>query len=356
MPLLPPSALKPTPDDPAAADARPRTVVVHHRKGIGDVVWHVPYLRAIAAQSRGGRITVLARPSCRAGEVLAGEACVEDVIEWDHRPRGGGRGRDQGLGSQWRLVQLLRARGFERMHSFIGRPRLALIAWLAGIPARHGYGFSWLERRLLNRPPYIQRFQGVGNPAYPEATAYAMAQGLVEGPVVPRLAVRPEARAEGLRRLAALPRPRLALAVATSDRRRHWGDARYAALATRLLEVGCGVVLVGGPAEAGSIAAIVAGVPEALRPGLVGSSARSVQDSMGVLAACDACVGNDTGVLNLAAALGLPCLGLFGASPPLQHDPDLQGLVGEGMEGIDVERVFTALDARHGLRARRSAA
>lgn len=338
--------------DAATADLRPKTVVVHHRKGIGDVVWHVPYLRAIAAQSQGGRITLIARPSCRAGEVLAGEACVAEVLEWDHRPRGGGRGRDQGLLAHWRLVQWLKARGFDRMHSFIGRPRLALVARLAGIPMRHGFGFGWLERRLLSGPPFIERFRGIGNPAYPEATAYALAHGLVPAPVVPRLTVRPEARAEGARRLAGLPRPRLAFAVGTSDPRRHWGNDRYAELATRLLAIGCGVVLIGGPAEAGTVAAITAAVPEALRPALHGSSARSVQDSLGLLSACDACVGNDTGGLNLAAALGLPSLGLFGASPPLQHDPDLQGLVGEGMEAIAVDRVFTALEARHGLRQR----
>jgi heptosyltransferase-2 len=52
-----------------------RTVVVHHRSGIGDLIWHIPYLRAIAATSAGGRVSVIARPSCRAPEVLAAEAC-----------------------------------------------------------------------------------------------------------------------------------------------------------------------------------------------------------------------------------------------------------------------------------------
>lgn len=325
------------------SDPRPRTVAVHHRSGIGDLAWHVPYLRALAAQSAGGRLTLVAKPSCRAHEVLAGEDCIEAILEFDRQARDA-QGRRQPWRRQWALLGALRAGRFDRIHIFSGRVRYAALAWLAGIPARHGFGFGLAERLLLNRPPYIRPYRGPGNWVLPELGAYAVAQGLVEAPCVPRLSPHPAALQEAEVRVAGLPGRRHAFGIGASNPVRHWGDAAYGALAQRLIEAGDSVVLVGGPAEAGRAAAIVDAVPPAQRAALLVSCASSVQTSIGLLAACDDCIGNDSGVLNLAAALGKPSLGLFGVSPPLTHDPLLQAVEGQGMEGIPVEAVWHRLE------------
>ena len=65
----------------------PRTVVVVHRTGIGDLIWHIPYVRAIAAASADGKVSLIVRPSSRAADVLAAESCVAEIIEFDRRPR-----------------------------------------------------------------------------------------------------------------------------------------------------------------------------------------------------------------------------------------------------------------------------
>ncbi|MBK1713945.1 glycosyl transferase [Rubrivivax gelatinosus] len=323
----------------------PRTLVVHHRSGIGDLVWHIPYLRAIAAASRDGRITLLARPSCHAADVLAGEHCVAEVIEFDHRPRAGERrrGRHDSLAAQWALAGELRRRRFDRIVIFASRPRYALLALLAGIPRRIGFGFSAVERLWLNQPPYIRPHQGAGNWVYPEATALAVAHGFVDGPRVPRMQVQPQAMAAARDWLAGLPPRPLALSIASSEARKHWGDARYAELAGALAADGHGLVLVGGPAEAARGAAIVAAVAAPLRARVRALTQPSVQLTAAVLRHTALCVGNDTGVLNMAVANEVPALGLFGATPPLHHDPLLQALCGDGMETIAVTDVLAHL-------------
>lgn len=328
-------------------DTRPRTLVVHHRSGIGDLVWHIPYLRAIAAGSAGGRVGVMARPSSRAAEVLAGESCVAEVIEYDHRPRASEqrKGRHDGLLAQLGFIRALRARRYERVYIFSGRARYAALALLAGIPRRAGFGFTLAERLLLTQPPFIRPYEGPGNWVFPEATAFSVAQGLVEGPVVPRMAVLPEALSQAEVDLAGFPQPRLAFSIGTSEPRKHWGGANFAALATRLLEQGAGVILLGGPAEAKAAAEIASAVPAALRGGLLVSAQASVQRSAALLRQCQFCLGNDTGVLNMAVANGVPSLGLFGATPPLAHDPLLHALVGEGMAAIAVDQVLQRLVA-----------
>lgn len=324
----------------------PHTLVVHHRSGIGDLVWHLPYLRAIAATSRDGRIVLMARPSSRAADLLAGEPCVAEVVEFDHRPRASERrrGRHDSLAAQWALAGELRRRHFDRVLIFASRPRYGVLAWLAGIPQRAGFGFSASERLWLNQPPYIRPHRGPGNWVYPEATAFAVAQGFVDGPRLPRLAVRPDALQSASRWLAGLPAP-VAMSIGSSEPRKHWGDARYAALAAALAADGHGVVLVGGPAEADSAARIVDGVPAALRPRVRALTQPSVQLSAAVLRHARLCVGNDTGVLNIAAAVETPALGLFGATPPLRHDALLQALEGQGMDMIEVHTVVARVRA-----------
>ena len=114
----------------------PRTVVVIHRTGIGDLIWHIPYLRAIAAASADGAVSLIARPSCRAADVLAAERCIAEVIEFDRKPRKGeGRsGRHDPLGAQLRFARGLRERGFERIYILSGRIRYAALALLGREP------------------------------------------------------------------------------------------------------------------------------------------------------------------------------------------------------------------------------
>ncbi len=319
------------------------TAVVVPHKGIGDLIWHLPYIRAIAARSAGGQVTVIARPSSRATELLSAEPTVSRVIEFDRRPRReeGVRGRHDGWREQWSFARELRRLRIGRIYIFSGRFRHGLLARLAGVRHRAGFGFTLTERLFLNAPPYIRRHRGPGNWVYPEATALALAHGLVSVPVVPRLNVPQEMVLTLAAQLADLPRPRYAFAIGSSDRRRNWGTERFAALAEALADTGAGVLLLGGPAEQSLARDIVAAVAPHLRAAVRPLCQASVLVSAAALRNCDFCIGNDTGVLNMAAASGLPSLGLFGASPPLNHDPLLRAVTGATMDQITVNDVLS---------------
>jgi heptosyltransferase-2 len=325
----------------------PRTAIVHHRTGIGDLIWHIPYIRAIAARSAGGQVSVIARPSCRAPDLLAGEPSVARVIVFDvgAHNRGGRMGRHLGLRGQLDFVRELRAQRFDRIYIFSGRVRYGILAWLAGIPQRAGFGFTALERVFLNCPPYIRPYCGEGNWVYPEATAFAVAHGFVSGPLVPRMAVPAELAEKMAIDLQSLPRPRYALAIGASEEYRNWGTPRFGALADALTATGCGVLLVGGPAEREMAQDIIRRVPEARRAAVRALTQPSVLATAAALRACDFCIGNDTGALNMGVANGLTGLGLFGVSPPLRHDPALHAVTGSGMAAISVETVLAHLQA-----------
>ncbi|MCO5101416.1 MAG: O-antigen ligase family protein [Burkholderiaceae bacterium] len=335
----------------ALADRRPRTLVVHHRSGIGDLVWHVPYLRAIAATSRGGRVTLMARPSCRAPDLLGAEPAIDAVIEYDYRPRRNEsrRGRDSGLRGFLRTAALVRSRDFDRVYIFSSRTRYALLAWWAGIPQRAGFGFSLAQRMALNLGPCIRPHRGEGSWVYPEATEFARAHGFVDGPLLPRLAVPSALLAQAARTFAQLPVPRVALLIGTSEPRKDWGAANFTRLAQALLDRGFGVLVLGGPAEAEVADRILADIGQ--RPGAVAICRASVLQSAAALKCCDLCIGNDTGALNLAAAVGVRCLGLFGATRALKHDPGIEAIEASSMASIVLDDVLRRVDAIEGFGA-----
>jgi len=330
------------------SDTRPRTVVVLQYAGIGDLIWHIPYFKAVAAQSQGHRITLLAQPSTLARHFLNAEPWIELIIDHDHRPRRTEqrKGKHAGMAGMWRIAQELKQGHFDRIVLFSGRPSRGLIAALSGIPQRLGFGYSKLQRLFLNKPPYIQRYQGPSLAFYPEASAFAVGQGFCPVPIVPHLTPPPEQVKAMRARLASLPKPLYALAIGTSETYKQWGARNYADLAVALIRQGCGVMLLGGPAEVEIAKEITALIPASEHHGLTTVVDAPVLGSAAALQVADYCVGNDTGMVNVAAAVGTPSWVIIGSRPTLDHDPErMYNVTAPKLSDITVDRVLGLLNA-----------
>ncbi len=325
--------------------ADPKTAVLIRHVGIGDLVWHLPYIRAIAAASRNGKVSVIAAPSTRAKDILAAEDCIDDVILYDRNPRRseGRKGRHKGFSGLRRFARELEAYQFERIFLFSRRYHHAILAWLAKIPVRIGFGTNLRQRLFLNQPPFIAKYQGPGVGIYEEATALVIAHGIAPAAIVPRMKVPAVELAFGQDFIAALPHPTVCFAIGTSEKHKHWGDERYGALAAELIAQGYGVVLLGGPAEDENARRIVAGVPEVARAAIRPFTRGTIMQTAGILCAADGCIGNDTGVLNMAAATGKPAICLLGKRPLLLHDPAIRCLNHVPLHQLDVAEAVTAV-------------
>lgn len=333
----------------AQPDHRPHTVVVMQYAGIGDLVWHIPYFKAVAAQSRGDRITLVAQPSTLARQFLGEEPWIESIIDHDHRPRRTEKrkGKHAGLAGMWRMARQLKAEQFDRIVLFSGRPSRGLIAALSGIPQRLGFGYNWLQRLFLNGPPYIEPYRGPSLRFYPEASAFAVAQGFCDRALVPRLDP-PAAWVERLtERLATLPRPLYAFAIGSSETYKQWGAKNYAELASRLSRDGAGVLLLGGPGERQLAQDILSQIPAPEAQHVTAVTDVPALGSAAALRVADACVGNDTGMVNVAAAVECPTFVIIGPRPIPDHDPLMHMIKAPKLSDISVDRVFGILqDAR----------
>ena len=337
-----------------SSDVRPRTVIVLQYAGIGDLIWHIPYFRMIAEKSQAGQVTVVAQPSTLTKHFIGQEPWVEAVIEHDHRPRRGEkrRGAHAGLSGMWRMARQLKAGRFDRIILFSGRPSRGLIAWLSGIPVRQGFGYRFLQRIFLNSGPFIEAYKGPSLAVYPEASAFMVAHGYCDAPVIPHMTPPVSQLATMQARLAQLPRPLYAFAIGTSETHKQWGVQNFADLACALIAEGGGVMLLGRPGEVALAQEIEALIPEKVRHALTIVTDAPVLGSAAALQVADFCVGNDTGMTNVAAAVGRPSFVIIGSRPTLDQDPvNMHNVTAEKLSDITVERVLDLLrEARHGAR------
>jgi heptosyltransferase-2 len=100
---------------------------------------------------------------------------------------------------------------------------------------------------------------------------------------------------------------------------KEWPAARYAALVDVLSErYGARAVLMGAPNERARCEEVAA----ATRAGaLIAAGETSIGELVALLSLCTAFVGNDSGAMHVAGALGIPTIGIFGSTSPERTGP-----------------------------------
>ena len=139
----------------------------------------------------------------------------------------------------------------------------------------------------------------------------------LDPPPLPVAWTAPEDRA---RAAALLPsgRPIIGLSPTANWSQKVWPADRFAALFQALDRGAIPAVFAGpGEAERAMAAPLLAALPDAID--LVGRL--SLPEVAACLARCDLFVGNDSGLMHLAAAAGVPTLGLFGPTPAQEYAP-----------------------------------
>ena len=286
-----------------AADSPTRALVIAPQ-WIGDAVMAEPLLAALAA--RGERISVAALPW-----VAPVFQAMPDVVEVITLPFAHGR---FDLRARWQVAATLRGR-FDVAYVLPNSIKSALVPWLARIRRRLGYdgeGRSLLlTRRLANpqsKPPMVGFYGALAGDSF-DATAQ------------PRLQL-DAAVAIAARRAAGLAHGAYwAFAPgAEYGPAKRWPADHYAALA-RMMHArdGLPIVLLGSPGEAALCETIAAAAPGACRV-LAGKT--PLLDAVALIAAARGLVSNDSGLMHVAAAFGVPQVAVFGSTSPL-HTPPL---------------------------------
>src|SRR3974377_2288083 len=107
------------------------------KPGIGDVIWHLPFIRAVAATAPKRQVTFFAPPTSAAKDLLAAEPAVAATGYFSAARLELQRGINL-----IRLVALLRRHRLQSIWILDRTIRPALAAALAGIPERIGLGLG----------------------------------------------------------------------------------------------------------------------------------------------------------------------------------------------------------------------
>jgi ADP-heptose:LPS heptosyltransferase len=145
--------------------------------------------------------------------------------------------------------------------------------------------------------------------------------GLVGGgpvPLSPQLAATTDDLAAAERALPDDGCPLVAIHPGATDPRRRWPPAYFAAVGDALAAVGAHVALIGAAAER-PLTAAVGGAMAAPVTDLAGKL--TLGGLAGVLARCRVVIGNDSGPLHLAAAVGAPTVGVYWGPNLIHYGP-----------------------------------
>ena len=303
---------------------RPITVtpsaVIQTKPGIGDVMWHLPFVRAIAAASAGGKVTFLAPPTSGARELLVAEPSVAEIVYFEHA---GSEARR--FVNMLRLAALLRRRRFHTVWILDYTVRAAIAAYLARIPERIGVGLTAQRHFITN--------SGIAQSHYHDFPIdwliALMAEMKVPLPSTePDLQFPPSVLAAIGKQFAACPRPWIVLGIASSHPDKEWPDEYWREFLPRLrAATGGTLLLIGGSAQSARAEKLIAA---AAGINIVNACALKLIESAALLHEADLFIGNDSGPLNLAAAAGTDAFGFFGNTPVLKYSKFIHPIVPAG--------------------------
>ncbi len=275
---------------------------------IGDAVMTEPLMRRLAA--RGEVLTVGALPWV--APVYRAMPQVAEVIDFPRFAHGG---------LQWaaRKAQAQAFRGrFDAAYVLPNSFKSALLPWLAGIPRRIGYHGESRYGVLTQRWPNPSRTERP-----PMVAFYSSLSGETAGLAAdrPRLQLPAGEVAEALARQQLVPQGFHVFAPgAEYGPAKRWPAAHFAELAV-LLDTP--VLLLGSGKEAALCEDIVAAA-NARRPGACRNlaGATTLLEAFALIASARGVVSNDSGLMHVAAAFGVPQVAVFGSSSP-HHTPPL---------------------------------
>ena len=291
-----------------ARTARTRILIVR-LSAVGDVVHGVPVLNALRDALPDSLLSWVVEQ--RAASLLKGHKSLDELIVVP-------RGWLKSPAAVWRLRRRLRAMHFDLTIDLQGLTKSAVAAWLSGAPRRIGFGGA--NGRELS--PWLNNQRVVSTARHVIDCNLQLLQPLgIDSPKVRfDLPESPDDRAtaERIIRQVKLDGRFAVINPGAGWPSKLWPPQRFAAVAQHLGRRGVPTVVVwGGFQERDWAAEIVAGSNGYgwLAP------ATSLTELAAVARRASLFIASDTGPLHIAAAVGTPCVGLYGPMSGQRNGP-----------------------------------
>jgi heptosyltransferase-2 len=288
-------------------------ILIRATNWVGDAIMALPALRAVRTRYPEAKISILARPYV--ADIYREQSVCDELIPYDPKAE------HRGWGGREKLISQLRDRKFDVALLLQNAFDAAWLAWRAQIPQRIGYARDARSFLLTNAiavpkpgeiPPHEKFY-------YLELLRRAgWTDKLSDDPLI-SLKVSETARQSAKEKLAnAGARPhaiRIAVGAGASyGSAKCWPPDRFAQALNQLLaNSDADVILFGTPGEIQVSSAIAA----ALRCPPINLTGKTfIAELPSLLSQCHLFLGNDSGAMHVAAAVGLPVVAIFGPTDP----------------------------------------
>ncbi|MCA1905365.1 MAG: putative lipopolysaccharide heptosyltransferase III [Desulfarculus sp.] len=295
---------------PPALAEPPRRALVIKLGHIGDVLVSTPVISALKRAYPGLAVTALVNQGTEA--MLANNPEVERVLVLRRDLKGW-----RALVFQLKLLRQLRRGGFDLAIDLSGGDRGAFLALASGARLRAGFA---PRKPSLRARAFHRLADPKGTQHHVVETLLRTVRSLGIDPDLPRLSLRPspEARAKAaeiLEQHGLKPRSYALVHPTSRWMFKTWTPEGNAWVIRRLLALGLGVVLTAAPAarEMAFVEQVLASLGPT--PGLINLAGQVSLDLLAALIQpARVFFGVDSAPMHMAAALGVPCLVLFGPS------------------------------------------
>ena len=293
-------------------------VLIRATNWVGDAIMALPALRAVRARFSDAEVAIVARPYV--ADIYRDQQICNQLIHYD------ASGIHAGFSGRERLAHELRAQKFDVALLLQNAFDAAWLAWRANIPERIGYARDG-RSLLLTKPVPVPKPGEI--PAhekfyYLELLRRAGWVNSLSDESFIAMSVPEEKRrraAEFLLESGARPHAlRVAIGAGASyGSAKCWPPPRFAELASRLQSQSDADIILFGTATEAAVSNAIAAEMRQLPIDLTGKTA--IADLPALLSQCHLFIGNDSGAMHVAAAVGLPVVAVFGPTDPLGTAP-----------------------------------
>ncbi len=269
-----------------------KVLIIQPKIGMGDMIIYLPYIHAIS-KSFNKPVSVLAKDNSRASELLAEDSHIDEIILLDRNKDKSGT--HDGFKGFFNLVEKIKSKKFDKVFIFSSSLRYFLVSKLAKIKNISQYPLFKKKDNIVTSAKIFTEN---------ELNSIVSTQ--------PNLIISNN-KIKELKKKISANHKYICLGVSASGPTKRWDVQNYINLCKSINNVmPSKFYIAGGNNDRDIIDKIL---KSEIGPLCESFSSLKISETLPLIKNCNLYIGNDTGWLHIASALGIKCLAIFMDSP-----------------------------------------
>ena len=269
-----------------------KVLVIQPKIGMGDMVIYLPYIHAISKKYQKP-ISILVKENSRANQLLLDDKHIDEIIILDRTKDNSGS--HDGLSGFFKLSKEIKSKNFDKVFIYNGSLRYLLISKLAGI-------------KNISQYPLFRKKDNIVTSAkiFTENELNAIVS------TEPKLNINQD-RIDNAKQNFSNEYKHVCLGISASGPTKRWDINNFIKLCSKINnKIPTKFYLAAGNNDKDLINQLI---KSEIGSNCVSFENLKISEAMPIIKNCNLYIGNDTGWLHIASALGLKCLALFMDSP-----------------------------------------